>query len=134
MNAASACSWSPIYNPHVPGHDEQEAPEGRGEPVHGCPGRDRPLNQGRAGLLGADVHVFARTGCAREGIPDPAAEGTLGADSTKYVDIPLDTVMQYYFRAVRTVGQRAGHAPGAPGRAGKGSMGPALQAVAASLG
>ncbi|CAJ1389812.1 unnamed protein product [Effrenium voratum] len=39
---------------------------------------------------------------------DPSTERDLGADSTKVVQIPLDTLMAYYFRAVRAVQSKGG--------------------------
>ena len=37
----------------------------------------------------------------RANVRDASAEKTLGADSTTFVEVPLDVVMQYFYRAKR---------------------------------
>ena len=37
------------------------------------------------------------------GVADATREQTLGADSTEYVEVPLDTMLQYFYRAKRAV-------------------------------
>ena len=41
---------------------------------------------------------------ATQSSPDIQLEKTLGADSTQFVQVPLDVAMQYYYRAKRTAG------------------------------
>ena len=36
------------------------------------------------------------------GAPDAAQELSLGADTTKFVNVPLDVIYKYYFRAKRS--------------------------------
>jgi hypothetical protein len=43
-------------------------------------------------------------GCAGvTGAPDAAQELNLGADTTKFVNVPLDVIYKYYFRAKRSI-------------------------------
>ena len=48
--------------------------------------------------------AYAMAGAAPAPSP-PGHEEGLGADSTKYVDVPLDVVMAYFYRAKRTISQ-----------------------------
>ena len=47
--------------------------------------------------------AYAMAGCIRvTGAPDATQEHNLGADTTKFVQVPLDVAMKYYFRAKRS--------------------------------
>ena len=44
--------------------------------------------------------AYSLAGCQPiPGVADAAKEQTLGADSTEYVEVPLDTMLQYFYRA-----------------------------------
>ena len=48
--------------------------------------------------------AYAMAGCAGvTGAPDAAQELNLGADTTKFVNVPLDVIYKYYFRAKRSI-------------------------------
>ena len=48
--------------------------------------------------------AYAMAGCSgATGAPDAAQELNLGADTVKFVNVPMDVVYKYYFRAKRTV-------------------------------
>ena len=48
--------------------------------------------------------AYAMAGCAGvTGAPDAAQEFNLGADTVKFVNVPLDVIYKYYFRAKRSV-------------------------------
>ena len=48
--------------------------------------------------------AYSLAGCQPiPGVADAAKEQTLGADSTEYVEVPLDTMLQYFYRAKRAV-------------------------------
>ena len=48
--------------------------------------------------------AYSLAGCQpMPGVADATKEQTLGADSTEYVEVPLDTMLQYFYRAKRAV-------------------------------
>ena len=48
--------------------------------------------------------AYAMAGCAGvTGAPDAAQELSLGADTTKFVNVPLDVIYKYYFSAKRSI-------------------------------
>ena len=48
--------------------------------------------------------AYSLAGCQpMPGVADATKEQTLGADSTEYVEVPLDTILQYFNRAKRAV-------------------------------
>jgi hypothetical protein len=48
--------------------------------------------------------AYAMAGCAGvTGAPDAAQELNLGADTTKFVNVPLDVIYKYYFSAKRSI-------------------------------
>ena len=48
--------------------------------------------------------AYSLAGCQPiPGVADATKEQTLGADSTEYVEVPLDTMLQYFYRAKRAV-------------------------------
>ena len=48
--------------------------------------------------------AYAMSGCAGvTGAPDAAQELNLGADTAKFVNVPLDVIYKYYFRAKRSI-------------------------------
>jgi hypothetical protein len=48
--------------------------------------------------------AYAMAGCSgATGAPDAAQELNLGADTVKFVNVPMDVVYKYYFRAKRSV-------------------------------
>ena len=48
--------------------------------------------------------AYSLAGCQPlPGVADATKEQTLGADSTEYVEVPLDVMLQYFYRAKRAV-------------------------------
>eukprot|EP00435_Cladocopium_sp_Y103_P041796 s1601_g11.t1 len=55
--------------------------------------------------------AYAMAGCAGvTGAPEPVQENNLGADTTKFVSVPLDVVFKYFFRAKRSSAALPSHA------------------------